>query len=346
MTRILLALPLLGGCGLASDIGLEDTGSTQVEQAFPLPEDLHKVEWESVFTDAVNLLVTVNTQGPFLAHRSTMDTRAVGCPDFYLGEFTVGLMTVGDTEGVSWFDDCLTADDVYYDGWLWWETDVVEFGDPDTDDGRTSDAYRRMEGDALVGDPDGVRLEFDGVATDALYRLQASYDYERYVYSTSIDGTITGRDVFEGSLTPRGYRTDLVMYVTGGDIDIFEARGNVYMFDAQLQDRFDSIEVDMAMVGPAGAAPGDCTLEPLGWIGVRDPNAYWYDVVFQPRAVEDLIDPYVNPDLSFCDGCGRLYVQGVEQVGVDVCIDFSFLFEDGGFPVPDADDFVLPLRSL
>lgn len=346
MMRAPLLLVVLGGCGLDSDIGLEDTGPTQVEQAFPLPDDLDKIVWETVFTDAVNLLVTVNTQGPFAAHRSTMVTRQLGCPDFYTGEFTVGLMTVGDTDGVSWFDDCLTPDGTYYDGHLWWETDVQEYGDPKTDDGRTSDAYRRMEGDALVGDPEGVRLEFDGEATDSFYRLEA-YGYERFVYSTTIDGTITGRDVFEGSLTPNGYRTDLFMYMTGGDIDVFQARGNVYMFSAQLQDRFDSIEVDMAMVGPAGAAPGDCTLEPLGWIGVRDPNAYWYDVVFQPRAEEDIVgDQFVDPELSACDGCGRLYVQGVEQVDVDVCIDFSFLFADGGFPLPDADDFVLPIHSL
>lgn len=340
----LLAI-LVSGCGLQSDFGLEDTGPTEVEQAFPLPEDIHKIVWETVFTDAVSLMVTVNTQGPWRAHRSTMETRQLGCPDFYAGEFTVGLQTVGDDDGISWFDDCLTPSGLYYDGWLWWETDVVEFGDPTTDDGRTSDAYRRVEGDALVGDDKGVRLEFDGEATDSFYKLEA-YGYERFVYSTSIRATVTGRDVFADSLTPDGYRTDLFMNITGGDIDVFQARGNVYMFDAQLHDRFDSIEVDMAMVGPGGAAPGDCTQEPLGWIGVRDPNAYWYHVVFQPRAEENIVgETYVNDELSLCDGCGRLYVQGVEQEGVDVCIDFSFLF-DGGFPLPDADDFVLPIHAL
>ena len=322
-----------------------DTGPTEVENAFPLPDDLDTIAWASVYRDAVNLMVTVNTQAPFDAHKASMALREAGCPDFYTGEVTVGLETAGDEDGVLWYDDCQLFDGRYFDGWLWWETDVVEDGDPTTIDGRTSDAYRRLEGDAIVGTADGVQLEFDGVATDTFYRLQAE-GYERYTYSSSVRGTVTGDAPFpEGSITPRGYRTDLFMYTTGGDVDLFQARGNVYMFEAQLQGRFDSIEVDMSLVGPTGAAPGDCIQEPLGWIGVRDPDALWYDVVFQPRSEEDIIgEPYVNDDLSLCDGCGRLYVQGIEQVGVDVCVDFSFLFES--FPLPDADDYVLPIHSL
>ncbi len=323
---------------------VEDTGAGEVEQRFPVPEDVGTLDWQAIFTEAVDLMVAVNTQAPFNAHRSTMDTRVRGCPDFWTGEFTVGLETVGDARGVSWYDDCLLDSGLYYDGWLWWQTDVVEFGDPKTDKGRVSDAFRQMEGNAVVGDDKGVRFEFKGTATDTLSQTVAPY-YERFTYSTTVRGTVTGRDAFEGTATPRGYRTDLFMYVTGGDADAFEARGNVYMFEPQLRDRFDSIQVDFSLRGENAAAPGDCIEEPLGWIGVRDANAYWYDVVFQPRSTDDIVgERFPNKELSACDGCGRLYVQGIEQP-VDVCVDFSFLF-DGRFPVPDADEFVLPIRSL
>jgi hypothetical protein len=146
-------------------------------------------------------------------------------------------------------------------------------------------------------------------------------------------------------VTPEGYRTDLYQFISGGDVDRYEARGNVYMFTPQLQGKFDSIAVDIALQGPLGAGPEDCTLEPLGWIGVRDDEARWYDVVFLPRYEEDIVgDKYPNDPLSICDGKGRLYIQGIEQE-LEVEVDFSFLF-DGSFELPVAEDFILPLHSL
>jgi len=322
-----------------------DTGATEAENAFPLPPDIETIDWQSVFQEAITTLKSVNTQAVWRGHLASLETRQAGCPDFWSGEFTVGTQTVGEADGVAWYDDCRLQDGVFYDGWLTWTADVLEEGDEKTYEGRTSDADRVIEGDAVVGDDDGVRLEFDGTARDSLYRLEA-IGYERFVYSSLVEGTLTGRDVFEGTTTPQGFRTDLLLNITGGDVDTFEARGNAYLFQPQLQERFDSIQVDMFMPGPSGAGLDDCTLEPVGWLGVRDPEAYWYDVVFLPRFREDLAErPYDNPELSECDGCGRLYIQGIEQEGVDVCIDFSFLF-DGSFPLPDADEYVLPFHSL
>ncbi|MBX2796970.1 MAG: hypothetical protein KTR31_04850 [Myxococcales bacterium] len=341
--RMVAALALAGCSATAGNFAVSIEQPEEVEEAFPLPDDLDTIDWVSVFTDAVNLMVEVNTQAPWLGHTSTMDTRQVGCPDFWTGTFTVGTQTVGADEGISWNDDCITGDELYYDGWLWWDSSVVEEGEADTVQGRTADASRTLRGDAIVGDGDGVRFEFDGIARDTFYNLQAK-GYERFVYSTSIDGTVTGSDVFDGSLTPDGYRTDLFMFVTGGDVDTFEARGNAYFFTEQLQGRFDSIQVDMAMVGQNAAAPGDCVLEPLGWIGVRDADAYWYDVVFLPRFEDDVAGEGYDNALSVCDGCGTLYVQGIEQPDRQVCIDFTFLFED--FPLPNPDDYVLPIHAL
>ncbi|MEN0064888.1 MAG: hypothetical protein AAGA48_22275 [Myxococcota bacterium] len=345
MNRLALVLFAFGCSNGDDESETMDTGITEVENAFPLPEDIDTIDWQSVFQEAINLVKTVNTQAVWRGHLATMQRREVGCPDFWTGEFTVGAQTVGEVDGIAWYDDCRMQSGLYYDGWLGWSANVVEEGDPDTFEGRTSDADRVIEGDALVGNDDGVLLEFDGEARDSFYRLDA-YGFERFVYSSQVDGTLTGTDVFEGTTTPEGFRTDLFMTISGGDVDSFEARGNAYLFTPQLQGRFDSIQVDMELVGPTGASPDDCTLEPVGWMGVRDPDAYWYDVVFLPRFREDVSeDPYQNDALSSCDGCGRLYIQGIEQQGIDVCVDFSFLF-DGEFPLPDADEYVLPFHGL
>lgn len=350
MSRALaLAALLLAGCQKEPEPEPVEPGPPQQEKNdFPLPDDLDTIDFVTAFQDAVRLMLSVSARQPWSGHKASLDGRAAGCPDFWTDPFTVnGLETVGSEQGVAWNDDCLVSDatGLYYDGWLWWDFDVQQSGDPTSLDGRVSEASRTMDGDALVGDTEGVRFEFDGAAADSLYRVEA-YGYERFVYSTRMDATITGRDVFgPDSLTPDGYRTDLFMFITGGDVETFEARGNVYMFRPQLMDRFDSIGVDMALPGELGAGPNDCALEPLGWIGLRDEDAYWYDLVFLPRFREDIVgEEYPNDPLSVCDGCGRLYVQGVEQQGKDVCVDFSFLFDE--FELPDADEYVLPFHAL
>lgn len=323
----------------------DDTGVEVPENLYPLPDDLDTIDFESAFVDAVKMMTTVSTQQPWVGHVAALDRRALGCPDFWTDPFTVSGVLVGSEEGVAWNDDCVTADGLFYDGWIWWDSTVRENGDADTYEGRTSEGSRMLSGDATVGE-DEIDFEFTGDASDTFYEVRAYGDYHRLVYSTTMDATVTGRDVFDGdALTPDGYRTDLVMTLTAGDVDNFEARGNVYLFSEQLHDRFDSIGVDMELQGPLGAGPDTCTLEPLGWIGLRDANAYWYDVVFLPRFEEDIVDlDFPNDPLSTCDGCGRLYVQGIEQ-DREICVDFSFLF-DGTMPLPEVDDYVLPWHSL
>jgi hypothetical protein len=327
-----------------------ETGTTDTGPLFPLPDDLASIDFEAAFVEAVRQLVTVTTQQPWTGHAGTLERRSPGCPDFWTDPFTVRGQLVSREDGVAWNDDCLNTAGDNYDGWIWWDSRLSAFGDPTTYEGRTIDAVRTMEGDATVdrvgeGEEPELLFEFDGTATDSLYRVEA-YGYERYVYSTAIDATVSGRDVFRGTPMPDGYRSELTVTLTGGDVDNFEARGDVYMFSEVFLDRFDSIGVDMELQGPKGAGPEVCTQEPLGWIGLRDSNAYWYDVVFQPRFEEDIVDiDFANDPLSMCDGCGKLYVQGVEQ-DVQICVDFSFLFERNAIQLPQEEDFVLPWRGL
>jgi len=341
-------IALLLSCqGLQSppaDTATTATGPATPDITFPLPPDIADTDWVAVFTDAANLMLTVNTQSPWAGHRASVDDRLPGCPDFWTGEFTAGGVTVGSTDGVSWYDDCVTDGGLGYSGFVTWTTDVAESGDASTVYGRTSDAARSLSGNGIVTDADGVKFEMNGTASDSLYQLEA-YGFSRFVYSSALDATVTGRDAFApDALTPNGWRSDLVMSITGGDVQTFTARGDVYLFTPQLQQRFDSIEVDMDLQGPLGAAPDDCLLEPLGWIGVRDPDANWYDVVFLPRHDETVTGTGYDAPQSVCDGCGTLYVQGVEQ-DVQVCLDFSsFVFDN--FKLPNPDDYVLPFHAL
>ena len=230
---------------------------------------------------------------------------------------------------------------------MWWTSTATGVGQITEPGGRTVEASRTLDGDALVTLDGEARLEFKGTATDYLYRVdegEGESAFERWIYRTEVDGTVTGNDLFDGTgPTPRGYRTDLYVDRTGGDVDRLLARGNVYLFEPTIADRFDSIEVDLELQGVRGAGPDDCTLEPKGWIGLRDPEATWYDLVFLPRITEDIVgEPFPNEPLSICDGCGTLYVRGVEAG--EVCVDWSDVFDDADLPA--VDDYVLTLHDL
>jgi hypothetical protein len=340
-----LALVWLTACG-GSDEPATGTGTSPTTDTATtaLPADFDEIDFEQVYTDAVASMFLVTTQAPWQGHLSALETRQPGCPDLWVGGVEDADMTA-DEGGASWADDCRTEGGLYYDGWAWWDFDASASGDGETAEGRIEEASRVLEGDAVVGVDDEVRFEFKGRADDYTYQVNAADGYQRWIYRTTVEGTVTGSDVFAGTLTPRGWRTDLYLELTGGDVDRIEARGNVYMFEPQIGGRFDSIQVDLDLPGEKGAGPDDCTLEPLGWIGVRTPEAVWYDLVFLPRFTDDIIgEEYPNDPLSECDGCGTLYVGGVEAG--EVCIDLASAFASAESAVPPVEEFVLTLHDL
>jgi len=322
------------------------TKPTTPPAQFPLPPGIADVDWEQVFTDAANLMLTVNTQAPWAGHQASIDARQPGCPDFWTGQFTVAGVDEGSDNGVSWYDDCLTDGGLGYSGFVTWETDLIENGgDPNSNTGRTVVDSRTLTGNGIVTDLDGVKFEFNGTASDSLNQTDAAYGFQHVVYSSRLAATVTGRDAFtEDSLTPDGWRSDLILSITNGDVQQFTAQGDVYLFNPVLDEKFDSIEADMTLQGAAGARPGECLLEPAGWLGVRDPDANWYDVVFMPSSNQTITGTGYDAPQSECDGCGYLYVQGVAQ-DIQVCIDFSsFVFDN--FKTPDHTDYILPFHSL
>ena len=298
--------------------------------------DIEEVDFQSAFEEMFTVGMTVNLNNAWKGHKKTVELGSEGCPDWYAGPPPqAGDNVDEDAGGVAWQDRCKTVGDRRFSGWGWWDGTLERSGDETI--GITSEARRQLSGDGLVAYGDTVSFEFDGQANDSIYLLDAGED-TRWVYNSFVDATVTGSLPFEGSPTPGGWRTDLYFSAVGGNAPSITARGNVYLFDVLVQDRFDSVVMDLELVSEEAAGPDDCTLEPLGTLSIRDTNAYWYDLVFLPRYADDTA---LDEEYSSCDGCGTFYVRGQEQEE-EVCIDLSFAFDM--LEAPDPNDFVLSVR--
>jgi hypothetical protein len=307
---------------------------------------LDGIDLDTLYATAVQKAITSDMRVPWKGHVAGFDRFTPGCPDVYAG--TPSDMIEGidmDAPGTSWLDHC-TVGDLGFGGFEYWESSVHASGDVTTDEGLSIEGQRMLVGDGTISRGDAALFEFKGTASDSLNQ-QSAPNYEHWLYSSLVDGTVSGSDPFEGAgVSSKGWRTDMYLAYSGGDIDSIEARGNIYWFDEadKIDGRFDSIALDIEFAGPHGITPDDCPTEPRGWIGVRDSDAYWYDVVFEPRHDDDGTDTDYQPDpYTACDGCGTLYVRGVPQ-DIQVCPDLSFLW-DGALAPPDPDEFALSLRD-
>lgn len=330
----LCGLALLGACAPPAD---QPVDPGRPVDPLHLP-DVSGVDFPAVYADAFSMALGVRTSTAWAGHVASLGMRTAGCPDLWVGPPGDMIDLDGDARGVSWSDHCNNGQGVDFSGALYWETGVEIDGDPSSSEGRTTSAQRRLVGDATVGQGADARFELDGEAADAINITEAP-GYSRYTWSSRVLGTVTGTEVFAGSSTAGGYRTDLYLYAEGGGAERLEARGNLYLYEDRLAGRFDSVAVDLTFVGPTDAAPTDCTLEPTGWLSVRDEDAFWYDLVFLPEAAE----PVDTGGAAACDGCGELYVRGVASG--QVCVDLSFAW-DGRLAAPSVADFALSLHDL
>jgi hypothetical protein len=315
-------------------------------EELPLP-DLSDVDIKGAFELALQRVTEIQLTPAWNGNREVLDLRFNGCPDLYVG--APEEVDMDDAPGVSWSDFCTTPGGLGYGGFAYWDSSVTQQGSPSSVAGYLLEGQREMIGQGIVNANGETKFEFKGTASDSFYFVEdppiADQDpYNRWIYSSLVEGTISGT-LATGS--GNGYRTDLYMRVTGGDVDSLEARGNVYWFNSLINERFDSAGMDLVLVGENGAGPDDCTLEPKGWLGIRDENAYWYDLVFMPKDAEDSTG-YLDEEHSTCDGCGILYLRGVETENYGkICPDFSGLWSgDNSIDLPVATDFLLTLQQL
>lgn len=347
MNRLLPLLLILVACS-----------APPVEEAAPIDRpgadvlelpDITGIDMQAAFTDAIMLSTTVVTYKAWDSHVNLLNTRIGTCPDIYVGVPDEDIDELDmDAEGSSWYDYCEEAGGRSWAGWAWWDTYAQANGNLTDPEGLTLDADRSLIAKATIADETGALWELNGAVSDAIH--VASGDggaWTTWTWSSLMEGTFTGTESFvpNSAETPSGYRTDLYVYATGGDVSRLELRGNVYLFDGLIHERFDSMVADLEILGANAAGPDDCQLEPRGWMGLRDRDAVWYDLIFLPRSEDNITDaPYPNDPLSECDGCGTLYLRGVKSG--EVCVDFSFVFDEGVLVPPDISTFVLPHRSL
>lgn len=346
----LTSITTLGGMLLvACTNNANDTGdSSTPEDTGPPPEPLElppidDLDFVNGFQDVMTLALGVHFGVPWDAHMQGLENAGDLCPDWYLGNpAPESIPELGDPqEGLTWWDFCREGD-YTFGGFNNINTSVSSnaYSDGSFED----NASRSFIADAAISFNDQIWWELDGEGSDSIYaNRNADGATNRWIYTSLVDGTVTGKSMFpEGKTdTPGGYRTDMYLYATGGDEDQIVARGNVLFPEHLIQGRFDSFEVDVSFQGDLGAGPDDCLLEPLGWMGLRDQDAYWYDLVFLPRYDNDLTDTgYPNDPYTACDGCGTLYVRGVnfnQEVG-QVCPDFSHIWSI--LSPPGVEDFI------
>lgn len=305
--------------------------------------DLSGIDLEQAYIDALGLALSANTDPVWKGHVGSLTLAHEGCPDLYAGAPSEDVDIDDDAGGVSWMDYCETGGGLFYAGWAWWSSDLSFSPEVDGEQGEAIEATRTLLADGVVGDDDGEIFSWDGEATDAI-ALEQTESWSRWTWSSTVTGTLGGTSVFDGTQTPDGWRADMSIYATGGDSSSVDITGDVYFFSVVLQDRFDSVSLNLSWTPPEQVAPGACALEPTGYLSVRDEDAYWYDLVFQPAEDDDLTgEGYADDPYLACDGCGTLYVRGIAQ-DVTVCPDLSAIW--AAVAPPDPDDFVLTLRDL
>ncbi|RME25007.1 MAG: hypothetical protein D6798_09920 [Deltaproteobacteria bacterium] len=294
--------------------------------------DLSGVDMAAAYVEALSLARSLTVSTAWQGHVTSLSRARSGCPDIYVGAVEAADLDAGTT-AVTWQDYC-NLGVAAFGGWVSWDGSLQSDGEVDTPKGRTVDARRTLSGDGLVSTDAGTAFEFRGDASESVYLVEAT-DYQRFTWSSLVDATVTGADAF-GDADAAGWRADMYQVAAGGDAPTLELRGNAWFFDARIADRFDSIDADLSF----GADPS-CSLEPHGWISLRDTDAFWYDLVFLPLTGDD------GGDHGKCDGCGTLYVRGVETVEYgEVCPDFGDGWQRSRDDLPDLSTFVLTLREV
>lgn len=330
-------LLLLWAC-TATDPEAEDTGVDLGEgpETLTLP-DLSGVDLPAVYEEGLQRARGITLTSAWSGHTASLARRTPGCPDLYVGGVEDAELD-DEAEGLTWSDYCQpSSGGAAFGGWAWWDGSVQVEGDPTEAAGQLVDASRSLSGDGLVSVDGAPSFELRGELSESIYTSTAP-DYEAWSWSSLVEATVTGTDAFEAAEAD-GWRASMYLDASGGAASSMELRGSAYLFGPAIADRFDSIDVDLSF----GNDP-DCTLEPHGWIALRDEDAFWFDLVFLPS--QDEGETWDDEDRGACDGCGTLYIRGLETVEYgEVCPDFSdWAIDSRALPTPD--DFVLTLRDV
>jgi hypothetical protein len=342
MTRTSLLLLLALGCadegsnggdgGSGSNLGGDDPA-----EQLPLP-DVASLNLPAAYKAALDAMVGVGVSRPWEGLRGAVDLSQAGCPDFYAGP-PPGDDLEDFEGGAAWMDSCVTGGALTYDGYAWWRTDLFAEGSTATPEGQVVEAQRQLIGQGTLTSADEGLFSWAGEGSDALSQVESmAPSYKAWSYSSSLKGSVSGQLAFAADdPTPSGWRADLYVAFSGGSTETLSLRGDAYFFEPVIEGTFDSVSANLDWTGPLSAGPTDCALEPIGTLSIRDQNAFWYDLVFLPESSTDTGVP------AACDGCGTLYIRGLDQG--ELCVDLTHIW-NGTLQPPQLEDFVLSTRDI
>jgi hypothetical protein len=322
------------------------------------PSDLEQLDISAAVDDALQVGSLTTLASAWVGHLASLESATAACPGAWIGPLPEDLVDadMGEDAGMSWAARCTAPDERLFDGFTHWSASIVQ----DTSGQRT------LIADAAVTNGEGRELfAFDGEANDAL-ELDGGGGWS---YSSTLDGTLTGTltgaegglrtgGAFEaswsssGTLRMFGTVTALEGYGAADDrpADAPEVTG-VPGWRAG-QPRFTSIRFDLEF-------DEACAQEPVGYVGLRGNEGFWFDVYFLPKFApeDDTFEavgfPYEQIDNVACDGIGTLFARNIDLRAIDeasaswsreVAVDFGSSI--GALPVPTLADFVYTLRNL
>ncbi|MEN0064886.1 MAG: hypothetical protein AAGA48_22265 [Myxococcota bacterium] len=360
--RIWLALPILVACTGQPPAGTQ-IGALRVEEPPEPPSDFKELDLRAAVEQAFDIAGRTTLATAWAGHRATMAEGTYNCPNVWLGAPPERLanLDVGDDEilpGLAWADQCQNPGENTFRGFTYWETTV----DIDTGVGD-----RLLIGDArVVDDNDQVLFEYDGEAADGL----TGSDYESDVVVRKLSGSLVGGDVAAGL---RGQLA--AAWATDGDIDLtLEGAVHLQSGFGPADTRALDLKVSPELANLPFWEPGlprytsvrfdlefdnDCALEPLGYVGVRGNEGFWFDVYFLPKydREEDPARggafPFEEIDNVECDGIGTAFIRNLSLKQADEEdpnwsreIQFDFAAILAALPRPAIEDFLFPLQEL
>ncbi len=299
-----------------------------LKEELPMPEDVDKIDYGRAASEAVRLALAADLVAPWRGHVDLLSRSDGECPTLFIGQPEDAM--VGDEDNLSWAGSCSYDDTLEFNGFMTWDMAIDEDG---------TGASREAGGDALIFEDGELALEFDGEATDSVTWLPGG----GWSYASTMEGQFSGPVAYGAdSPVPGGFRgSSDVAYDSSGTLHV---DANLYFFGDPLLDRFDAIAVDIDF-------EDGCTDEPLGYIGLRGTDGFWFDIYFLPRYAADdptaaaSAYPYELIEDPTCDGCGSLFVRNVRaELPNDVCPDFASVA--AGLGAPTIDEYVMTLHDL